>query len=171
MKIRNNQELEQALLPALKIATNYVIESIGEKNQELIQKIIYDSYNPKQYERTYEFKEAWREETNLSMSRNKIESKFSYDTNSFHTFGNMRHNTTTYLAEIIYEGLSGNFEQGYAKDDPKFKNQQWASKRDVWHELEKWLGKNKINELFEEGMKKAGLRFKFNNSITAKRDN
>ena len=67
---------------------------------------------------------------------------------------------TEYLAEVIYDGLSGAiYEPGYAKNSSRFKGEAWTNKRDVWSALLKWFNKTKLRQLFEEGMRQQGMNF------------
>ena len=55
----NSNALQAAVVADLKNVVDYVVQKLWEENRDLIQKIVYDGYQPEEYERTYEFKEAW----------------------------------------------------------------------------------------------------------------
>ena len=74
---RNNQEVEQMLMPALEKAIDYVVQKIWNDNRELIRTIVYESYQPEEYERTGEFKEAW--DTDVKRLGNFVRGEMKYD--------------------------------------------------------------------------------------------
>lgn len=159
---RNNQELEDMLMPALEKAIDYVVQKIWNDNRELIRTIVYESYQPKEYERTGEFKEAW--DTDVKRLGNFVRGEMKYDPReltvnynkwqhgSRYVSNGELHETvmTTYLAEVIYQGLSGDL----------FGEGPWTKKRDVWAALNREVGIRKIKQYFEEGMRRNGLDFR-----------
>lgn len=159
---RNNQELENMLMPALEKAIDYVVQKIWNDNRELIRTIVYESYQPEEYERTGEFKEAW--DTDVKRLGNFVRGEMKYDPReltvnynkwqhgSRYVSNGELHETvmTTYLAEVIYQGLSGDF----------FGEGPWTKKRDVWAALNREVGIRKIKQYFEEGMRRNGLDFR-----------
>lgn len=161
---RNDDELNAMIMPLLKNAVDYVVQKIWNENRELVRHIVYEGYIPEEYERTGEFKEAW--DTGVKTVQNLVEGTFKFDPRLL-TVNEEHHGSiidgqpmTTYLAEVIYEGLSGAiYQSGYAKKSPRFKGQAWTKKRDVWNALIKWLGKDNMRKLFEEGMRKQGITF------------
>ena len=164
--ITNNNALQAAVVADLKNVVDYVVQKLWEENRDLIQKIVYDGYQPEEYERTNEFKEAWN--TDVKTLNNFVQGEFKYDSRLLTVdTDNGQHSSlvdgtpmTEYLAEVIYDGLSGAiYEPGYAKNSSRFKGQPWANKRDVWSALLKWFNKTKLRQLFEEGMRKEGLDF------------
>ena len=60
--ITNNNALQAAVVADLKNVVDYVVQKLWEENRDLVQKIVYDGYQPEEYERTNEFKEAWNTE-------------------------------------------------------------------------------------------------------------
>ena len=164
--ITNNNALQAAVVADLKNVVDYVVQKLWEENRDLIQKIVYDGYQPEEYERTYEFKEAWN--TEVKTLNNFVQGEFKYDSRLLTVdTDNGQHSSlvdgtpmTEYLAEVIYDGLSGAiYEPGYAKNSSRFKGQPWANKRDVWSALLKWFNKTKLKQLFEEGMRRQGINF------------
>nr|DAH32564.1 MAG TPA: hypothetical protein [Caudoviricetes sp.]DAM99661.1 MAG TPA: hypothetical protein [Caudoviricetes sp.] len=161
---RNDAELDRIFMPLLKNAVDYVVQKIWNENRELVRQIVYESYTPEEYSRTGEFKQAW--DTDVKTVQNVVEGTFKFDPRLL-TVNGEHHGSiidgqpmTTYLAEVIYEGLSGAiYQSGYAKNAPRFKGQAWTKKRDVWTALIKWLGKDNMRKLFEEGMRKQGITF------------
>ena len=153
---RNNQELENMLMPALEKAIDYVVQKIWNDNRELIRTIVYESYQPEEYERTGEFKEAW--DTDVKRLGNFVRGEMKYDPRELtvnynkwqHGSAYLQQPMTTYLAEVIYQGLSGNL----------FGEGPWTKKRDVWAALNREIGIRKIKQYFEEGMRRNGLDFR-----------
>ena len=168
--ITNNNALQAAVVADLKNVVDYVVQKLWEENRDLVQKIVYDGYQPEEYERTNEFKEAWN--TDVKTLNNFVQGEFKYDSRLLTVdTDNGQHSSlvdgtpmTEYLAEVIYDGLSGAiYEPGYAKNSSRFKGQPWANKRDVWSALLKWFNKTKLRQLFEEGMRREGINFKRHN--------
>ena len=153
---RNNQELERLLMPALEKAIDYVVQKIWNDNRELIRTIVYEAYQPEEYERTGEFKEAW--ETDVKRLGNFVRGEMKYDPRELtvdytkwqHGSQYLQEPMTTYLAEVIYQGLSGDL----------FGEGPWTKKRDVWAALNREIGIKKIKQYFEEGMRQNGLDFR-----------
>ena len=164
--ITNNSALQAAIIADMKNVVDYVVQKIWNDNRELIRQIIYEGYQPEVYERTGEFKEAW--DTDVKTLHNYVQGEFKYDPRLLTVNeDNGQHSSlvdgtamTEYLAEVIYEGLSGAiYEPGYAKNSSRFKGEAWANKRDVWSALLKWFNKTKLRQLFEEGMRQQRMNF------------
>ena len=164
--ITNDAQLQAAIIADMKNVVDYVVQKIWNDNRELIRQIIYEGYQPEVYERTGEFKEAW--DTDVKTLHNYVQGEFKYDPRLLTVNeDNGQHSSlvdgtpmTEYLAEVIYDGLSGAiYEPGYAKNSSRFKGQPWANKRDVWSALLKWFNKTKLRQLFEEGMRQQGVNF------------
>ena len=164
--ITNNNALQAAVVADLKNVVDYVVQKLWEENRDLVQKIVYDGYQPEEYERTNEFKEAWN--TDVKTLNNFVQGEFKYDSRLLTVdTDNGQHSSlvdgtpmTEYLAEVIYDGLSGAiYEPGYAKNSSRFKGEAWANKRDVWSALLKWFNKTKLRQLFEEGMRQQRMNF------------
>ena len=161
---RNDAEVRAMIMPALKQAAKYVAEQILIKNEELIQQIVYDAYDPVEYDRTGEFKKAW--DTDAYITGNVATGEFWHDSEKMNSFDGHHASVVDgqpmrdYLAEIIYEGLSGAiYQEGYAKYNKRFKGQAWTKKRDVWKALLNWLKINQLKKLFEEGLRQQGISF------------
>ena len=166
----NAEDLNRILLPKLKDVVNYVVQKLWNENRETIRQVVYEAYQPMVYERTDEFRNAWRTETNMSLSGHNIQGKLSYDPDLLTTIDETHHRTQMYLAEIIYEGLAGDFIDGYAKDNLAYADQAWARKRNAYLELEKKVGKRKLRQWMEEGLKISGLSYKWHNTAIKQRE-
>ena len=154
-------------MPKLKEAVDYVIQKVWNENRDLIRVLVYESYTPIEYQRTGEFKEAW--DTEVHSASNYIEGEFKYNPNLLtvnldlwqHGSNYWQEPSTQYLADIIYQGMVGNF----------FGEGPWTEKRDAWTALDKWLTNTQFRKIFEEGMTKAGIPWKKNKgSITVEKN-
>lgn len=168
----NDDELKQVLKPALKTAVEYLLNHISEENQYAIMHEVYYGAVGEEgwYNRTGEFANAWEKQVHTGRNLNHtVEGRFYYSPNLMkYNPSQGQHGTPTgapeseipnlgyqqdirpYLAEIIYQGLSGRvFGDGY-----------WTKKRDAWSLLEKRLGKNVLKKIFKEGLESAGLQIK-----------
>lgn len=166
---RNDAQVKTMLMPALKGAVDYVVKQILIENEKLVQQIVYDGYEPIEYDRTGQFKKAW--DTNTHITGDMVTGEMAYDPDKMAAYSNHHasivdgQSIQEYLADIIYEGLAGAiYQEGYAKNNKRFKGQAWTKKRNVWNALIKWLGPNRIRKLFEEGMRRQGLNFTRHNS-------
>lgn len=163
---RNDAALKSMLLPKIQEVVDYVVQKIWNENRELVTTLVYESYQPTTYNRTGEFKEAWDTKTELYSLTSHVKGEFFYDPSKLtpgdsnpdsprygqHVSGIDGFLMTTYLAEVIYEGLAGPaFGHGITSGP-------WASKRDVWQQLEKSIGKRKLKQWFQEGFSYAGLK-------------
>lgn len=155
-QVRNNQELEKMLMPSLEKAIDYVVQKIWNDNRELIRQIVYEGYEPEVYDRTGEFQNAW--DTDVKRKGNFVQGIMKYNPKELtvdyskwqHGSDYLKQPMTTYLAEVIYQGLSGKL----------FGDGPWTKKRDVWAALNKQIGIRKIKQYFEEGMRQNGLSFR-----------
>ena len=166
VQITSETQLSNIFVPKLKEAVDYIVQKIWNENRELIRLIVYETYQPSVYNRTGEFKEAW--DTKVDTKGNHIEGEFYYDWNKLtpgdddpesprygqHVSAIDRFLMTEYLAEVIYQGKAGPAFGHGVQTGP------WASKRDAWSALDKWLSNSTFRKIFEEGMTKAGIPWK-----------
>lgn len=158
---RNPNQIKELLMPRLEVVVKYVMEKILESNREAVQRVVYDAYNPTDYNRTMEFKEAWETEVDVQSASNKVRGEFRYAPDKLTPGSNDPYSDdygqhvsvidgflmTDGLAEVIYEGLAGDiFGQG-----------PWTRKRDAWTELWKIAGSRNLKQWIKEGCDKAGL--------------
>lgn len=140
--------MKMAMKTILKDVYNYVLDKIEQENKELIDEIIYTRNQPEAYARSFEFRDAWGSDVNVTADG--VTATFSYkpDNLTYDPEAN-RHGTLEsgfigqYLAEIIYEGKSG----------LRFGNGFWTEERDAWTPLLKVIDKN-IDRWIEEGFNK-----------------
>lgn len=156
MEIRNNAQLRHAMMPVLRGVVDYILNQIAILNEEKIEEVVYAAYNPIEYERTYEFKDAWT--VNMGRIHNKdVSGSFSYDPSKMsvslqdYQHGSpMSGDAREYLADIIYQGLSG----------PLFGQGPWCDKRDAWDALIKAIGQKQIHQWTREGLAQYGLKIR-----------
>lgn len=154
VELKNSKQIKDYLVPIICDVVEDIMNKILDLNYELIQQIVYSAYFPNVYERTEEFAFAW-DYSSPQISGNHISSSFNYnpDTMSYvpelaqhgSPFG--ANDVREYLAEIIYEGLSG----------PLFGDGPWREKRNAWEELLKVVGKQKMNQWIREGFRNRGI--------------
>lgn len=170
LQAKNDIELVNMVMPALEQAVNYVVQKIWNDNRELIRQLVYETYQPSEYQRSGEFKQAWTT-VDSKTSGNKTVGKFEYDPDSMsvgdpatergtpeygkHASAVDDSDAREYLAEIIYQGLAGP-AFGYGP----VHSGAWTKKRNVWETLIKKLGNRKFKSYFHEGLRLAGVKFK-----------
>lgn len=168
-KANNEDELIRILFPSLKNIVDYIMQKLWNENREIVRKIVYDTYKPKVYQRTNEFKESWDYEITSSKKVSRIQAEFYYSPNKMTSVFNGQHSSIftgevikEYLADIIYQGLVGDFtgKYKYARQNPLFSNENWANSRNAWNLLLKKVGKTNMDKWFAEGAKYAGVSVK-----------
>ena len=162
---RNDSQLKRMFVPKIREAVDLLVQKIWNENRELVRKIVYESYSPTKYNRTGEFKEAWDTDTTQNLFTGKVQGSFFYDPEKLtpgdndpesprygqHVSAIDRMLMTTYLAEVIYQGKAGPaFGHGVESG-------AWQSRRDVWAQLEKQVGRNKLKLWMKECFDKVGL--------------
>ena len=178
MVVKNDRELKQIIIPKLEQAAYYVAQKIWNEHRSLVRIMVYEAYNPSDYVRSGEFKEAWDTSHSSNISTGKAQGKFEYDPDSMSVgypsteYGSREYgkhasaidnfDARPYLAEIIYEGMAGP-AFGHGVEDGA-----WHNKRDVWEALNKKIGKGKIKQYFQQGMQMQGIKYKFKNPIEVK---
>ena len=155
-------------MPKLKSVVNYVMEQMLKKNETAITQIVYNAYFPEDYERTGEFKKAWKTTVQSNRGSNKVQGKLAYTPDSMsvgspsNVYGTPeygRHASAVdgtdirpYLAEIIYEGLAGPaFGHGVTTGT-------WHKKRDAWNRLLNEIGPNQVDKWIRYGCQLEGLK-------------
>ena len=157
------------VMPDLKKAVDYVVREIMRENEQYVKQIVYEAYNPVQYNRSGEFNKAWTTEE-AKIKGNNVKGEFRYAPEKLTVGSNGQHHSLNpnevkdvrpYLAEIIYEGLAGAiYQKGHASETDWFHGQAWTEKRNAWEMLKKKIGKERFRKYLELGMAQAGIRFK-----------
>lgn len=163
-QLRNEAQVRRYLLGQDKMVevVNYILDKIYETNVEIIDKVVYAAYDPVEYQRTYEFRDAWGSD-GAKVSGSHVRGEFKYiSENMTYDSSLAQHGSPdyydgphggdarAYLAEIIYDGLSGNL----------FGNGQWRKSRDAWSVLLKEIDGDKIAKWAKQGFRKVGLDVK-----------
>lgn len=141
------------LMPLFVKVADTIMEYIEKDNQDMIQRYVYDEYQPEYYERTMEFKEAWKA-TKAESHGNVAEASFgqapemmlSIPEEFIHgspSWGDAR----DYMAELIYQGKSG----------PMFGKGEWQKKRNAFNKLVSYLGKHRFDSYVRRAFKSVGL--------------
>lgn len=159
MEIRNDVQLRKVLMPVIQKAVEYVMNQIYLHNQYLIEKMVYNTFMPEEYQRTYEFEKAWSYDSvtgqKIAISGNHVKMEFKYDPDEIYTYNPPIHGSVMpgwgeakdYLAELIYQGKSG----------PLYGSGPWTKKKDAWAALIKELGTRQFDRYMKDGFAYAGL--------------
>lgn len=162
---RNDSQLLAMIMPDFKKVVKYMVDTMLAENRLLIEDMVYRAYDPEEYERTGQFKEAWT--TDSHVTSNVATGELKYDPDKLTSFGNHHASIIDgqpmdeYLAAVIYEGMSGAiYHQGYAKYSDQFKGQAWAKSRNVWNALLNYFGEQRFRRYFEKAMSHYGINYK-----------
>lgn len=167
--IANESTLKKEMLLMLTKVANYVAQKVWNENRAQIEQVVYQSYVPKDYNRTGEFKDAW--DATAYNDGNKATGKMFYSPGQIHpgstdpaspNFGqhlaiadgnnvSAGDPSADYLADIIYYGLSGD---AWNWNDRK---------RDAWGALNKVVGRRKMKKYIEEGFRFYGVQYESHN--------
>lgn len=145
MAITSIEALMAICAPAIQSALKYTVEKIKEKNEQVVNQIVYAVYSPQMYSRTFELREAWKGEANASGASGHA--TFEYDPSKISAHSNLTDEAVPYLAEIVYQGLAGKiYGEGV-----------WTQARDAWQALLDACSEDAIKEWFYQGCRQAGL--------------
>lgn len=174
-KVSNNKELQEALKKDLQKVVDYVIQKIWNENRTVIRHTVYLAGTPTVYNRTYEFIEAWDTIASSKVDYGGYWGKadargtFYYKPSEMHagstdiadsSYGQhvgiarpyYNEPSNQYLAEILYEGISG----GSAWND----RTHWShKKRNAYKELIRVIGRRNLKNWIQDGMRHVGLTF------------
>lgn len=145
MAITSIEVLMAICAPAIQSALKYTVEKIKEKNEQVVNQIVYAVYSPKMYPRTFELREAWKSEANASGASGRA--TFEYDPSKISAHSNLTDEAVPYLAEIVYQGLAGKI----------YGEGAWTQARDAWQALLDACSEDAIKEWFYQGCRQAGL--------------
>lgn len=151
----NDIQLKSKILLDIKKALEYTMEQILEEYKDLILEIVYGAGNPSVYKRNISasdsFLNTWHTDIKDNVmsyigTLNQNYDEMNLDTENF-IHGSFGVDYRPYMANIIYEGLSGAlFGDGY-----------WRNKRDAWAPLIEEMDNGKLTEWFKDGMKLQGI--------------
>lgn len=170
---RSEAELYQMLAAPLQKATDYVVQKIWNENREIVRVVVYEAYQPTEYNRSGEFKEAWNYTSGSHNLRkgSTATSEFYYSLESMN-MGSPYHYASNYGQHIGVAGDYFNVDARQYLADIVYGAIKWGSafgdnfpkKRDAWTALVKRIGKRKIKQWMKEGMQMAGLNVKMHNT-------
>ena len=155
MSFTSEEELKSKIMSGLTIAVKSTVDEIHEQNENFIDEVVYDSYNPTWYNRTGNFGNAW--DTTIGSAGNYVEGKFYYNPNEMmvgspedgvHVSVISGAPQTQNMPDIIYQGGMGCIQR--------------PTKRDAWKALDTFLTNTMIRSIFEAGLNKSGLPWKRN---------
>lgn len=161
MAVRNNSEVMKLLREQLKPVVDIVVDKIYIDNYDMIEKVIYDSYQPETYQRTNEFAlDAWETtpahkngELHIQGDVHYAPENMTYRPDDFTHGSNYGGDVREALAEIIYQGLSG----------PLFGNGPWQRKRNAYNRLISYLGPRRIKNYVKEALDKCNIPYQSHN--------
>lgn len=162
--LTNEEAIKKWLQPKIEIIVQEILEGIKEWNVKEIDRVVYGAGEPKEYQRTFEFRDkAWDSKITKS-TIDEVEGTFEYAPDNITTLKRGTHASVflnegnlddirPYLAEIIYEGLAGSI----------LGNGFWREKRDAWSALLKIADEkgSKMKTWINRGAKKAGLKIEW----------
>ena len=159
MDCSNESEVKAFLAPKIQIIVEEILKGIEEWNKKEINRVVY-SFSPAEYERTYEFRDAWTGEITES-GGDGTTGEFKYDPEGLSVSQGVHASilmdegqlisVADGLADIIYNGLAGDiFGHGF-----------WTAERDAWKELIRIVGGPKMRTWIRAGARKAGLHITF----------
>lgn len=172
---RNENELRRILRPAIQQACNYVIQKVWNENREIVRLVVYESGMPEEYNRTWEFRDAWETTKEEHNPTNKDGyAKFYYKPDEMHVGSTERGaadygqhigvagkyqdaDARYYLADIIYHA------NGCKGAGSAFGNGYWRKARNAWKVLNDRIGKRKMKQWMKEGLEAAGLKVQMHN--------
>lgn len=149
MAFSTEAELRQAIEGGLTTAITSTISAIHGKNEEEIDEIVYSSYAPSWYGRTYEFRNAWKTQVGGT------EGEMYFDEGAISAGGieDGAHasvvtgdSVASAMPEVIYQWGQGCVPR--------------PTGRDAWKALDSFLTNTQMRSLFEAGLNASGLPWK-----------
>lgn len=181
-EIRSEQELGNIIYDAMKNAVEYTMVKLFQENEDLIQKYVYNAFDPEWYPRTGEFLDAWNykvkktsDHHNVSSASGRVRGEFYYDPGVMHYNPSQAQHGTPTRDQLYYRQPSpetwaevekrwGDAREYLAdilyegKSGPLFGDGAWRKKRDAWTPLIGKLDRGRIFTWFEEGMAQQKLK-------------
>lgn len=157
MIFTNKKQLNSFLQTRLYAAVEKLTEEIYQELITFIQEDIYDSYKPKEYERTFEFRDvAWNK--NVRKAANEIVGEIFYDGMK------MTYNPNKYQHGSRFEDRREKLAEilAYTFFNPAEYLEDWDMGRDPWpvsywgHTM--WWLENNWSLLVDKALKEVGLK-------------
>lgn len=154
MAFTSEGELRSAIMKGLTVAVQTTIDEIHKHNEEFIEDVVYNSYNPSWYERTGNFGNSWA--TRMGSAGSSIEGEFYYKPEmNVSSQEEGQHISVVdgqvvvgVMPDIIYQGAMGCIRR--------------PTNRDAWKTLDHFLNKTMMRSIFEAGLMRSGLPWKRN---------
>lgn len=148
MNLTSIEQLRQLCNSAVQSALEYTVKKIREKNEQVVNQIVYAVYQPSMYLRTFELRDAWKDEVIAANGDGYAE--FEYDPSKISATSDLTHEGVSMLADIVYHGLAGHI----------YGTGAWTQARDAWQALLNACSEEAIKEWFYQGCLQAGLPIK-----------
>lgn len=145
MQLTSIEQIRQVCGSAIQNALEYTVKKIREKNEQVVNQIVYAVYQPSMYGRTFELRDAWKDE--VSGGNGNGHAEFEYDQSKISATSDLTGAAVPMLAEIVYHGLAGHL----------YGEGAWAQARDAWQALLNACSEGAIKEWFYQGCLQAGL--------------
>lgn len=158
---KNTQEFEKIFSKIVDNAIQYTMDKMLVEYKDIIQKVVYDVYKPKQYQRTMQFKKSWKvKNKKISNGSSGLlyqdKSEIRVNTGKFQHGNPVSGGLKDFLTDMIYEGYGYYFDQ----DNTQFPI--WSKPRNAWNPLIEKLDKGLLDKWFKEGMAKQGVKIEGN---------
>lgn len=140
-------------MPKVRKAMEYVADKILAENEKDVMESFYNRYQPTEYDRSYQFVNAWdfddiqMTDRTASMEFGISPDKMEYDPDDYLHGSYASGDAREYLVDILYDGVWG----GLFGDGP------WRRKSRAFDILVNKLDKDKFDRWMKTGMKRAGL--------------
>lgn len=151
--ITNEAQMQIVMNGIARDVAKAVADKFYEINQEEIERVVYGAYSPQTYDRTGQFKEAWRK--NVKAGGNSVQASLDYEPTAMQfNPDEWQHGSPIsgdarmYLADIIYEGITGTHLFGYGA---------YSEPRDAFRELIKKSNKS-LDKWIKDELKKYGIK-------------
>lgn len=144
----NEAELKALAIRGMKSALDDMLDVVLDENEVRIRSNVYDVYQPIEYDRTDEFEYAWSKKSESHIDSVEGETYFDPSKLTPNPFA-LQHtdiyaqSQTEEMADFIYTSAAGLFPR--------------PTKRNAWKKLDRWFSENKIRELYQRGLKRAGI--------------
>ena len=172
MRILAKVSSYSALLAELQKARDKALKGAGEKAVDVakdrVDKDVYATYNPKQYNRTGQLRDSI-DASEVKSSGNTAEVKISHNTDEIHATPPNQHysvvdgkSSVESIAEIVHNGRTGAIGQsGYWKDAPWYdEGDAFAVPRPYMDNAREELENGKYKNFMKEELIKQGYKVK-----------
>lgn len=153
---RNESEASNIIMPRIRKAVEEVADKILDENYKDVRDLFYAQYQPKYYERSMDFLDAWDFDP-IEQHGNTISAEFGFSPSmmtsipeEFQHGSPVSGDIREYLADIIYDGVWGDL----------FGEGAWQRKSTAFDTLVNTLDKSKFDKWMKSAFNNNGLRVK-----------